>query len=67
MRRVGGCFMGFFIATLIGAAVGFIRYLVLTDRFGSLTNLVLYPTGIPLIMRYLDLIGSLRMVILRRA
>jgi hypothetical protein len=66
-RRVGGCFVGFFIATFIGATVGIIRYLVLTDRFGSLFNLALYPTGIPLVMRYLDLIGTLRTIILRRS
>jgi hypothetical protein len=67
MKRVGGCFFGFFVASFVAGATGLLRYLVMTDRFGSLTNLLLYPTGIPLIMRYMDLIGTLRMIILRRA
>jgi hypothetical protein len=67
MRRIGGCFFGFFVMTFVAAVTGLIRYLVLTDRFGSLAGLVLYPTGIPLVMRYMDLIGTLRMIILRRA
>jgi hypothetical protein len=67
MKRVGGCFAGFFIFTFVSLTAGIIRYLVVSGRFDSLLTLVLYPTGIPVIMRYLDLISSLRMIILRRA
>ncbi len=67
MRRLGGCFMGFLILSSISVVAGLARFLILSDRFSSMTNLFLYPTGIPLIMRYMDLIGTLRMIILRRA
>ena len=65
--RLGGCFAGFFVLTAVSGVTGLIRFLVLSDRVESITSLVLYPTGIPLIMRYMDLIGTLRMIILRRS
>jgi len=55
------------VMSSISVVAGLARYLILSDRFSSMTSLFLYPTGIPLIMRYMDLIGTLRMVILRRA
>jgi hypothetical protein len=67
MRKIGGCFVGVIVLSMIFGLAGFIRGLVLSDRFESLGSLVLTPTGIPLTMRYLDLIGTLRTIILRRS
>jgi hypothetical protein len=64
--RGGGCFVLFIIFALVSGVAGVLRYLILSGRFESPITMVLYPTGIPLIMRYLDLIGTLRMIILRR-
>jgi hypothetical protein len=59
----------FFFSPLALAALiaGIIRYLLASGKFETLRTLLLYPTGIPLIMRYLDLIGTTRMIILRRS
>lgn len=65
-RITGACF---FISPLTIAALiaGVIKYLLASGKFESLPSLLLYPTGIPLVMRYLDLIGTTRMIILRRS
>jgi serine/threonine protein kinase len=67
MVKFGGCVVAVLAVVLIFATAGFIRALILSDRVESLSLLVLAPTGIPLTMRYLDLIGALRMIILRRS
>jgi hypothetical protein len=46
---------------------GIIRYLLASGKFDSVLTLVLYPTGVPMITRYLDLIGTTRMIIRRRS
>jgi hypothetical protein len=65
-RITGACF---FISPLTIAALiaGVIKYLLASGKFESLPSLLLYPTGIPLVMRYLDLIGTTRMIIQRRS
>jgi hypothetical protein len=66
LARVGGCAV-FIVIFSVGVGVaGIMRALILSGKFETITTLVLYPTGIPLIMRYLDLIGTLRTIILRR-
>jgi hypothetical protein len=65
--RVGGCFAYGLLFAIATAFAGFVRYLIVSDRFESITMLLLYPTGIPLVLRYLDLIGTTRMIILRRS
>jgi hypothetical protein len=67
LKRVGFCGAGIFLGAFVSGLAGFLRYLIVSGRFESITTLLLYPTGIPLIMRYLDLIGTLRMIILRRS
>jgi hypothetical protein len=67
LARVAGpyaCFAPFSFAALIA---GIIKYLLASGKFDSLVTLLLYPTGIPVITRYLDLIGTTRMIILRRS
>jgi hypothetical protein len=65
-RITGACF---FISPLTIAALiaGIIKYLLASGKFESLPSLLLYPTGIPLVTRYLDLIGTTRMIIQRRS
>jgi hypothetical protein len=46
---------------------GIIKYLMATGKFESIWSVLLFPTGIPTVMRYLDLIGTTRMIILRRS
>jgi hypothetical protein len=66
LMSVGGtcsCFGPFSFAALIA---GIIKYLLASGTFDTIGQLLLYPTGIPVVMRYMDLIGSTRMIILRR-
>jgi hypothetical protein len=68
LRRSGGGFLScFFLVGLVSAVAGTLRAVVLSGRADSLLTVLLYPTGIPLVMRYLDLISTLRMIILRRS
>jgi hypothetical protein len=67
LARIGGffpCMSPLAVAALIA---GIIRYLLATGKFESPWTLILYPTGIPLVLRYLNLIGTTRMIILRRS
>jgi hypothetical protein len=68
IRRLGGVFLPCFVVVGgVTLVAGILRSIVLSGRVESLFTLLLYPTGIPLVMRYLDLISTMRMIILRRS
>jgi hypothetical protein len=67
LAQVVGLYACFSPLTFCALVAGIIRYLLASGKFDSVLTLVLYPTGIPLIMRYLDLIGTTRMIIRRRS
>lgn len=54
---------------LVGAVAGIFFFLgnVANLNVGSFWSVLIYPTGIPFVFEYLDLIGSLRAVVLRRS
>jgi hypothetical protein len=65
--RVAGVYAFCSPLSFCALVAGIIRYLLASGKFDSVLTLVLYPTGIPVIMRYLDLIGTTRMIIRRRS
>jgi hypothetical protein len=67
LARIANPCLFFSPLTLAALIAGIIKYLLASGKFESPLTLLLYPTGIPLVMRYLDLIGTARMVILRRS
>jgi hypothetical protein len=67
LAQVVGPYACFSPLSFCALIAGIIRYLLASGKFESALTLVLYPTGIPWIMRYLDLIGTTRMIIRRRS
>jgi hypothetical protein len=67
LAQVGGLYACFSPLAFCALVAGIIRYLLASGKFDTVLSLVLYPTGIPVIQRYLDLIGTTRMIIRRRS
>jgi hypothetical protein len=55
------------VAMAITGFLGLMRIAAATRFFESMLHFLLFPTGILFVFKYLDLIGSVRMVIYRRA
>jgi hypothetical protein len=61
-------FMRFVLITVvISMFLGMMRIAAATRFFESMVHFLLFPTGILFVFKYLDVIGSLRMVIYRRS
>jgi hypothetical protein len=61
-------FLRFFVVGVtVMTLIGLSRIAAATGFFESAVHFLLFPTGVLPILKYLDLIGSMRMVILRRS
>jgi hypothetical protein len=64
LGRMGRFFLG---GVAIAALMGYLRVVARTSAFESIWRTFFFPTGLPFFMTYLDLLGTLRTVIARRA